>query len=82
MSPSPLKDRTMSMKPTVFSTLLLVPVLIFAMRPQDKPEVKKADASKPALYDAKADAVHAIAQALKTAKRDQKRVLVEFGANW
>jgi hypothetical protein len=72
----------MSIRPTVFSTMLLLPALVIGLRPQDKPEVKKTDPNQPALYDAKADAVHAVAEALRTAKKDQKRVLIEFGANW
>lgn len=43
----------------------------------DPPPEKPAD-----IYDAKADAKAQINQALDTAKRHNKRVLVEFGANW
>jgi thiol:disulfide interchange protein len=39
-------------------------------------------ASKPAIYDTKADGFKQIDEALKTAARDHKHVLLQFGANW
>lgn len=42
-----------------------------------QPEVKKV-----AVYDEKADAKAEIAKALARAKKDNKRVLVQWGANW
>jgi thiol:disulfide interchange protein len=38
--------------------------------------------SRPAIYDEKADGAKLIADALVTAKNQNKRVLVQFGANW
>jgi hypothetical protein len=43
-------------------------------------EPKEPDAKKP-LYDEKADAKAQIEDALKTAKRDNRRVLIQWGAN-
>ncbi len=37
---------------------------------------------RPPIYDVKADAAPQIAVALATAQREQKRVLLQFGANW
>ena len=39
-------------------------------------------AAKPGLYDSSADGKVQIAAALKTAKTEDKRVLLKFGANW
>src|ERR1044071_2214981 len=37
---------------------------------------------RPPIYDTKADGAKQIADALATAKREHKRVLLQFGANW
>ena len=37
---------------------------------------------RPAIYDEKADGAKQIADALVTAKKENKRVLLQFGANW
>ena len=37
---------------------------------------------RPKLYDTSADGKEQIAAALKTAKAEDKRVLLKFGANW
>jgi thiol:disulfide interchange protein len=37
---------------------------------------------KPKLYDTTADGKKQIAAALKTAKADDKRLILKFGANW
>src|SRR5689334_10363661 len=41
-----------------------------------------AKSERPAIYDEKADGGMQIARALETAKGQNKRVLVQFGANW
>lgn len=41
-----------------------------------------ATASRPAIYDEKADGVKQIADALAVARKENKRVLLQFGANW
>ena len=38
--------------------------------------------SRPAIYDEKADGAKQIADALAVAKKENKRVLLQFGANW
>ncbi|MFQ5413721.1 MAG: thioredoxin family protein [Phycisphaerae bacterium] len=42
----------------------------------------KPSEKRPALYDTNADGGRQIAAALAAAKRDNKRVLLQFGANW
>jgi thioredoxin-related protein len=41
-----------------------------------------ATSKRAPIYDTKADGARQIAGALATAKREQKRVLLQFGANW
>ena len=41
-----------------------------------------AATSRPAIYDEKADGAKQIADALAVAKKENKRVLLQFGANW
>jgi thiol:disulfide interchange protein len=41
-----------------------------------------AKSSRPAIYDEKADGAKQIADALAVAKKENKRVLLQFGANW
>ena len=41
-----------------------------------------AKTSRPAIYDENADGAKQIADALAVAKKDNKRVLLQFGANW
>lgn len=41
-----------------------------------------AKSSRPAIYDERADGGQQIADALARAKKENKRVLVQFGANW
>ena len=38
--------------------------------------------ARPAIYDEKADGAKQIADALVVAKKENKRVLLQFGANW
>ena len=41
-----------------------------------------AKSTRPAIYDTKADGGKQITEALTTAKREHKNVLLQFGANW
>lgn len=41
-----------------------------------------AKPERPKLYDTNADGKEQIATALKTAKTENKRILLKFGANW
>ncbi len=41
-----------------------------------------APSSRPAIYDESADGAKQIADALQAAKKEHKRVLLQFGANW
>lgn len=49
-------------------------------QPSEAPKAKPA--AKPAIYDESADAKAAIAQALAHAKKENRRVLIQWGANW
>lgn len=63
------------------NTILLTAALLlcFAL----PPAASAQDAAKPAaLYDAQANGANQIKSALKTAQRQHKNVLVQFGANW
>jgi thiol:disulfide interchange protein len=74
---------TMPMKlttpPLVFTLFLLARVSLGA--PAPGAEVP-SQASRSAIYDEQAEGTKQITKALATAKRKQKRVLVQFGANW
>jgi thiol:disulfide interchange protein len=64
---------------TAWHVLLLmicagVLITVFAFPPEKSGRVL--------LYDTKADGMKQIADALATATRDHKRVLIQFGANW
>jgi hypothetical protein len=41
-----------------------------------------AASGRPKLYDTAADGNHQIAQALKIARAEDKRLILKFGANW
>lgn len=45
-------------------------------------EEQPGKSKRPAIYDTKADGAKQIADALATAKRENKNVLLQFGANW
>jgi len=81
------------MKFRPYSALLLVGAALSSMAPlrgDSAPASAPAPASVPAgvpsaaalPYDDKADAPRDLAAALKTAKRDGRLVLLDFGANW
>jgi thioredoxin-related protein len=59
--------------------LLALPVLLCAQ--DGAPPKKQADAKKP-IYDEKADAKVQIEAALAAAKRQNRRVLIQWGGNW
>jgi thiol-disulfide isomerase/thioredoxin len=71
------------MKPTTCTAaLLLAGTFLLAGAAQDSPTPpKKVDAKKP-VYDEKADAKAQLETALAAAKRENRRVLVQWGANW
>ena len=56
-----------------FAGLLCIPVI-----GADAP----TKTARPAIYDEKADGAKQIADALAVAKKEDKRVLLQFGANW
>jgi thiol-disulfide isomerase/thioredoxin len=60
---------------------LLAGLLILPARAAQDPVPKKPDARKP-VYDEKADAKAQIETALAAAKRENRRVLIQWGANW
>jgi thiol:disulfide interchange protein len=59
--------------------LLLAVAVVCA---QDTAPAKKNADAKKAIYDEKADAKALITTALNTAKRDNRRVLIQWGGNW
>lgn len=63
-----------------FASLALLCALMFCFVHAAE-ETSKA-APKPKLYDESADAKKQIAEALTVAKKENKRVLLQFGANW
>lgn len=58
--------------------LALAGLVALPARAADAP----AKPTRPPIYDTKADGAKQIADALATAQRDHKRVLLQFGANW
>jgi thiol-disulfide isomerase/thioredoxin len=61
--------------------LLIGSATVAAGRDEPPPAQDKKN-KRPDIYDGSADAAAQIEQALKIAKRDNKRVLLQFGANW
>ena len=51
------------------------PSILVAAEPSPKP-------ARPKLYDTSADGSEQIASALKTARAENKRIILKFGANW
>jgi thiol-disulfide isomerase/thioredoxin len=68
------------MKPFTCATFALLLLLPAHTRGDDAP-AKKPDAKKP-IYDEKADAKALIETALAVAKRENRRVLLQWGGNW
>jgi len=68
-------------RPTVLNLILSVVVVTVQISVLGAEKTAQKSA-KPNLYDPSADGKEQIAAALKTAKADDKRVLLKFGANW
>jgi thioredoxin-related protein len=63
--------------PALLASLILVATSPVSGRAADAP---KSD--RPKIYDESADGTKQIAEALAIAKKEDKRVLLQFGANW
>ncbi|MCX6921648.1 MAG: thioredoxin family protein [Verrucomicrobia bacterium] len=63
---------------TVATTALLAAVLGLPAFGAEGP----AKSTRPAIYDEKADGAKQISEALAVAKKENQRVLLQFGANW
>ena len=68
---------------TCAATVLLAGTFVLACLAGDNPtaKTKKPDAKKP-VYDEKADAKAQIETALSAAKRENRRVLIQWVRNW
>ena len=65
------------------SGLLLLAVSLLARTgPLSSLAAEPAPKPKPQLYDTAADGKQQIAEALNTAKAENKRLILKFGANW
>jgi thiol:disulfide interchange protein len=62
--------------------LLFAGALILALAAPNWAIGEEAPKNRPSIYDESADATKQIADALAKAKQDNKRVLLQFGANW
>ena len=60
----------------------VVSLLVAALHASALAADSSAAAARPAIYDEKADGSQQIAVALEAAKKENKRVLLQFGANW
>jgi thioredoxin-related protein len=70
------------MKTLVSMTLALLVVIPSVSLSDDTPKAVKPTDSKPTVYDEKADAKALIENALGAAKRENRRVLIQWGGNW
>lgn len=70
------------MKPLCYLVLALLIALPCLADDPPKPKAEKADKPEVKVYDEKADAKALIATALTSAKRENRRVLVQWGGNW
>ncbi len=67
---------------------LAIGLATFAQPPAPAPAAspsepqRAAQAPRPSIYDEKADAKQQIAEALRKARRENRRVLIQWGANW
>jgi thioredoxin-related protein len=66
---------------SLVSLFLLAAIPACAARTSNEKEHKRKP-DRPAIFDTKADGEKQIADALKIASRDNKRILLKFGANW
>jgi thioredoxin-related protein len=62
--------------------LVLCPIGFVALASPQEPAKQEKPAPKPAVYDEKADATADVAAAVARAKKENKRVLVQWGGNW
>lgn len=74
-----MKSPNLHSKFLPWSLWITVACLIALPAPADDPPAKP---TRPPIYDTKADGTTQIADALATAKREHKNVLLQFGANW
>jgi thiol:disulfide interchange protein len=72
------------MKTVIFAATVLIAgiFVLSAMAQDDPPAVPKKPAARKPVYDEKADAKAQLAAALTAAKRENRRVLIQWGANW
>jgi thioredoxin-related protein len=67
-------------------TLFGIPLFLLLIAPlasaEDAVKAKKATKERKAIYDEKADGKAQIAAALASAKRENRRVLIQWGGNW
>jgi thiol:disulfide interchange protein len=65
---------------TINHAIFVLTVMLSFVAPHARAEESKSD--KPKLYDEAADGNKQIEEAQGTAKKDGKRILLQFGANW
>jgi thioredoxin-related protein len=70
------------MRTLTYSALALLLLLPVMTQGQVAVPAKNADEKKKAIYDEKADANALVETALKSAKRANRRVLIQWGGNW
>jgi len=70
------------MKTRILSTLGIAALLLSCVGSTARGAETTAKATRPAIYDETADAAKQIADALALAQKENKRVLLQFGANW
>ena len=69
------------MKTKAFALTIVPALVVFSLAFTN--ESWAADASsKPAIYDESADGQKQLTQAIEQAKKDNKVILLQFGANW
>jgi thiol-disulfide isomerase/thioredoxin/glutaredoxin len=69
------------MKPLLVLTAALA-LVVPGSADEPKPEAKKPDKPEVKIYDETADAKSLVATALTAAKRENRRVLIQWGGNW
>jgi thiol:disulfide interchange protein len=70
------------MKKRVFRLFLLSGTICLLILAGLLSSGEPAKGNRPAIYDTKADGKEQVAAALKQAQKENKRVLLKFGANW
>lgn len=63
-------------------TLLMAAIFVVTLGPPVVAAEGPAKPSRPAIYDETADGMKQVADALAVAKKENKLVLIQFGANW